>query len=286
MIPHIIKASSISLFPVGEAPITISSEHMNFGAVRDALRNGDYEDAVDLARVDTFLAKISGGDVTVTEDGVTYKGLPLNGYLSRKMMQFFNEGAPIEHYCLFLSNLQANPSMVSREELYQFLEVADLPITEDGCFLAYKAVRSDFKDKYSGKFDNSPGAVHVMERRDVDDNRDRTCSYGFHAAAYEYAKNFLGYGNDRMVVVKINPKDVVSVPSDYNNQKLRCCRYEVLYEVPGAADVLKGKAHVDSPDFTVVATTTPQEYFWGNIWNDDDVDEDDDDTIEDSNYNY
>jgi len=85
----------------------------------------------------------------------------------------------------------SNPSMTSRNELFLFLEAANLPITEDGCFLAYKAVTSDFKDKHSRKFDNSPGVTLEMPRRDVDDNREQTCSYGFHAAAYEYAKGFI-----------------------------------------------------------------------------------------------
>lgn len=275
MIPHIIKTTSISLFPAGEAPIIIDGGHPNFEAVREALAEGRDEDAVELARIDLLLAKVSGGDVEVTDAGVSYKGMPINGYLTEKLLQFFDEGLPIEHYCLFLSNLMANPSMVSREELYLFLEGADLPITEDGCFLAYKAVRGDFKDKYSGKFDNSPGVTHSMERREVDDNRNRTCSYGFHAAAYEYAKNFLSSGGDKMVAVKIDPKDVVSVPADYRNQKLRCCKYTVLYEVPGAADIFKGRAHVSAPAKDAGAEASqlsPVNMFWGAIWSDDEDD--------------
>ena len=34
------------------------------------------------------------------------------------------------------------------------------------------------------------------------------------------------------MVIKINPRDVVSIPYDYNNEKMRCCRYEVIGEVP------------------------------------------------------
>jgi hypothetical protein len=41
----------------------------------------------------------------------------------------------------------------------------------------------------------------------------------------EYAK---GYSGDILVEVIISPKDVVSVPIDYNNQKMRVCRYKVL----------------------------------------------------------
>jgi len=86
-----------------------------------------------------------------------------------------------------------------------------------------------------------------MSRHDVDDDRSKTCSYGFHAAAYEYARGFMS-GDDKMVAVKIDPANVVSVPSDYGNQKLRCTRYEVMFEVPGAADIFKGKSFFDMPN--------------------------------------
>lgn len=247
MIPYILKTETISLFPAGAAPITIHKDHMNFHAVRTAIIEGRFDDAVAMASVSSFVNHITAGAVQVGEDGVTFNGVPVTSYLANKMTQFFSEGLDISHYCKFLENLMNNPSMVSREELYLFLEAADLPITDDGCFIAYKAVRADFRDIHSGKFDNSPGQVLSMPRRDVDDNRERTCSYGFHAAAYQYAHNFMF--NGRLVAVKINPADVVSVPSDYNNQKLRTCKYEVLHEVEGAVDMYTGQAFINTaPD--------------------------------------
>lgn len=247
MIPYILKTETISLFPAGAAPITIHKDHINFGAVRDAIVEGRFDDAVTMASVKSFINHMTSGAVQVSEDGVSFNGVPVTSYLANKMTQFFNEGLPISHYCRFLENLMNNPSMVSREELYLFLEAADLPITEDGCFIAYKAVRADFRDIHSGKFDNSPGQVLSMPRRDVDDNRQRVCSYGFHAAAYDYARTFMGCG--RLVAVKINPADVVSVPSDHNNQKLRVCKYEVLHEIKGAMDEYTGRTFVNTaPD--------------------------------------
>lgn len=263
MVPFILKSNSVSLFPAGQAPLLIDSEHVNFEAVVEAIRSGDFDAAVELASVTNFIKTVSMGVVTITEQGVTYKGEPLTGYLVNKMVVFFNQGLPVEHYCTFLSNLMANPSMTARKELYNFLEAADLPITEDGCFLAYKAVRSDFKDIHSGKFDNSPGMRHVMDRAEVDDDRTRTCSYGFHAAAYEYAKNFMR-AHGKMVAVKINPADVVSIPADYNNQKLRCSDYTVMFEVPGASDIFKDKAFMSS-NADAVAAEPAQSFFWGSF---------------------
>jgi hypothetical protein len=268
MIPFILKSNSVSLFPAGQAPILIDADHVNFRAVVEAVRSGDFDAAVELASVTNFLKAVSGGMVSVTADGVTYKGEPITGYLASKMVAFFNDGLPVEHYCTFLSNLMANPSMTARKELYSFLEAADLPITEDGCFLAYKAVRFDYMDIHSGKFDNSPGKRHVMVRAEVDDDRTRTCSYGFHAAAYEYAKNFMTF-EGKMVAVKINPADVVSIPADYDNQKLRCCDYTVMFEVPGAADIFKDKAFMDTTA-PLTSEQPPQSFFWG-VFNDEDL---------------
>ncbi len=263
MIPFILKASSISLFPPGAAPILIDASHVNFVAVRDAIVAQDFDTAVALASVPAFVTHAVGPDVTINDTGVFYKGQQISSYLADKMLSFFRDGLPVAHYGLFLSNLMANPSRTSVQELFLFLEAADLPITEDGCFLAYKAVRSDFKDKHTGTFDNSPGtSVPRMERNQVDDNRDRTCSYGYHAAAYEYARGFMG-GNGRLVAVKINPADVVSIPSDYGNQKLRCTYYEVLFEVPDAGDVFKDKSYVPSDfDYDMVADEDDADIFW------------------------
>jgi hypothetical protein len=262
MIPYILKSSSISLFPFGAAPILIDASHINFTAVRDAIMANDFDTAVALASVPAFVTHAVGPDVTINDDGVFYKGQPITSYLADKMLNFFRDGLPVAHYGLFLSNLMSNPSRTSVRELFLFLEAADLPITEDGCFLAYKAVRSDFKDKHTGTFDNSPGAcVPRMERNQVDDNRERTCSYGYHAAAYEYARNFMS-GGGRLVAVKINPADVVSIPSDYDNQKLRCTYYEVLFEVPNAGDVFKGKSYATTDTAGMVADEDDADIFW------------------------
>src|SRR6185369_2283184 len=107
-------------------------------------------------------------------------------------------------------------------------------LTEDGCFIGYRGVTEDFKDKHTKQFDNSPGAKCSMERTLVDDNPDNTCSSGLHIGGYEYAKDFASGG--KLVLVKVNPKDVVAVPNDYNGQKMRVCAFEVISEV---TDIIK-----------------------------------------------
>jgi acyl carrier protein len=64
----------------------------------------------------------------------------------------------------------------------------------------------------------------------VDDVADNHCSYGLHFCSQSYLQKF---GGDRIVILKINPRDVVSIPTDYNHAKGRCCRYEVIGELAG-----------------------------------------------------
>ena len=144
--------------------------------------------------------------------------------LNARIIEFRREGLPFKHLLKFWDNLKANPSYRSREQLFKFLEHNGHPLTEDGCFIAYRGVTEDFKDKHTGKFDNSPGAVCEMPRSEVDDDPTRTCSAGLHAAAWGYAANWSG----TRVEVKINPKDVVAVPVDYNGEKMRICKFEVI----------------------------------------------------------
>ena len=108
------------------------------------------------------------------------------------------------------------------------VEKNNLPITADGHFLAYKKVRGDFKDCHTGTMDNSVGKIVEMERNQVDDNANQTCSTGLHFCSQNYLNHF---GGERTMILKINPADVVSIPTDYDFSKGRACRYEVIGEL-------------------------------------------------------
>ena len=119
-----------------------------------------------------------------------------------------------------------NPSRRAVNELYAFLEHKAMPLTPDGNFLAYKGVREDYTDWHSGKFSNKVGDVNEMIRNKVCDDANIGCSHGFHAGSLDYAR---GYGNGgHLMVVEIDPRDVVSVPLDCEQQKLRTAKYKVV----------------------------------------------------------
>lgn len=133
----------------------------------------------------------------------------------------------MEPYARFLTKIQANPDNGSMSQVFDFIGNTRLSITPDGNLLAYKAVRSNFKDKYSGKIDNSVGQLVQMSRSQISSDRDMHCHYGLHAGSWEYAAEWFGSYGDRLIIVEIDPKDIVCVPNDHSFGKLRCCRYRV-----------------------------------------------------------
>lgn len=201
-------------------------------------------------RLETY----SKGNFVVQDGAIMVNGMAAPAALSSKILRFMNEGLPYKPLIKFAENLMQNPSFRSVNELFQFLEKNDHPITEDGCFIAYKKVREDFKDVHSGKFDNSPGQVVSMARNQVNEDSNQTCSYGLHVANWEYAVNF--YGGGVMLEVEVNPADVVAVPSDYNQSKMRVCKYKVLGVVDRehSSDVALRIVHDEGPEPEVDVT--------------------------------
>lgn len=207
---------------------TISSTHLSFQKVIDAIKAQDWDTVRDKIEAKKVILKYGQGNVTVEGSTLSWKGKPMHNALATRMVSMLEEGFPIEPMVLFMENMQRNPSFRSIAELYEFLEKNNLPITPDGHFLAYKKVRDNYFDVHSNTMDNSIGNVVKMPRNEVDDNSDRTCSSGLHFCSQEYLAHF---GGERTVIVKINPRDVVSFPRDYNNSKGRACRYEVVGEL-------------------------------------------------------
>ena len=209
-------------------------DHINYKMILERLPTATADELLEIVDIQKAVAIFSDGLVDIKEGKVFYDGDEVHGSISKRILEFMSKGLPFQPLVNFLNNLMDNPSMQSQKELYDFLEHENLAITSDGHFLAYKAVRNDFKDKYRGTFDNSIGNVVTMQRAKVDDDRGRGCSNGLHAGALNYVANYGSVdAGDRIVIVKINPRDVVSVPTDCNCEKLRTCRYEVVAEYEG-----------------------------------------------------
>jgi hypothetical protein len=114
--------------------------------------------------------------------------------------------------------------MRSVEQLWNFLQHSNIPLTTNGTFYAYKGVKSDYKDAHSGTIDNSPGAVNKMPRNKISDDPQKDCHFGFHVGALEYARGF----SSLVVVCEVDPEHVVCVPYHLSSQKMRVCEYKVV----------------------------------------------------------
>lgn len=192
----------------------------------DAIKQKKYEEIPELVSVSKRIEKFSNGQFTVNEGQVYVNGVLAPPVLGDKIVKFSNEGLPFEPLVKFAERLQKNPSFRAVNELFQFLEKNDHPITDTGCFIAYKKVRDDFKDVHSGTMDNSVGNVVSLPRNQVNEDPNQTCSYGLHVANWNYASNF--YAGGVMLEVEVDPAHVVAVPVDYNQSKMRVCEYKVL----------------------------------------------------------
>lgn len=244
--PYLIQGSNIVVV-IDNTPHTINKSHITYDKLKEAIKAADWEAVRELVNPKEVVLKYAEGFVKINGDQFTWMGKPMHNALSRKMIEMLKDGFPVTPLVRFMERLMDNPSKRAVDELYGFLEKGNLPITPDGYFLAYKKVRDDYTDCHTGTMDNSVGKIVSMPRNEVDDDKDRTCSAGLHFCSQEYLSHF---GGARTVILKINPKDVVSIPSDYNDSKGRACRYEVI----GELTVDPGKAFVKPVQETAVGS--------------------------------
>ena len=210
---------------------TIDTDHPKYKQALEAVRSKDWNGFVNLVNISQQVQSyFDGTEVEIKDGSINYHGQVIHNTLTKRILSFMREGLPHEPLLNFFKNLMDNPSKRAVDELYDFLEAGELPITEDGHFLAFKNVRSNYLDIHSGKFDNSVGKVCEMPRNGVDEDKERTCSYGLHFCSIAYLPHFSDGENGKTMIVKINPKDVVAIPADYQNTKGRTCRYEVVAE--------------------------------------------------------
>jgi hypothetical protein len=230
---------------------SINSGNLLFSKALDAYKADDWDAFIACVnpeiRLKSLYASYEGIEV---KDGNLYVfGDPVHSTLATRVISFLEHGLDCVHLFKFILKLNLNPSKRAVDELYTFLEHRALPITDNGNFLAYKAVRADYTDKHTGKFLNTVDAVLEMPRNKVDDDKNVGCSYGFHAGTVEYAKDFMNR-DGHLMIVEINPADVVSIPTDCQFQKLRTSKYKVVgeYEIDLTDPLYASRFETDQDD--------------------------------------
>lgn len=233
-------ATGLSLV-INSQPYTVESDHPNYSSIVDALRASNWEAIPDLITVTHALKTWTDetsteSDLEIDVDGgvILFKGEEVRGVIANRILDMYIDGFDVTPMAKFLANLYANPSNKAVEQLYGWMEANGITITEDGYLLAFKRVRNDYTSFFDGTTDNTIGTTPELPRNKVDDRSDVTCSHGLHFCSHAYLPHYNG-GQGRVLLLKINPADVVSIPNDYNNAKGRACKYLILDELQGDA---------------------------------------------------
>ncbi len=238
----------------GEANLTVvhdnemyvaTDTHPNFARIVAGLATGD-ESVIELFDVQKTAQKRFerlSERVTVANGRVYLDGEETDNALTQQVINFVDQGVEdFKPLVEFFEKVQTNPNSHSREQLYRWLKDRNITITDSGNFIAYKGVRTVREGdevkytsisrgkaisggvEYDGQIPNPLGAIVEMPRGDVQHDPSVGCHTGLHAGTWNYAS---GFAQGAVLTVEINPRDVVSVPTDCSDQKLRVCRYVV-----------------------------------------------------------
>jgi len=241
----IITDSTITLISE-TGPSVVGKTHPNFYKIKKALLQKNFLEVENMLDVKDGYKEFSNGRIAVDGDNLIYDGAIIHNVLTQRIVEMIHNGDEATPMLNFLVNLMDNPSEGSIDQLYTFLEHENLPITEDGCFLAYKAINRDYTDKYTGKISNKVGDKVKMPYEEVTADPTKHCSSGLHCGSIDYVRSYGNFkidetGNhvgDRLVTVKVNPSAVVSVPEDSDRQKVRVYRYVVHEEIENPYDLV------------------------------------------------
>lgn len=223
-----------------------TDSHPNFERIQEMCQAGDTSVVAffDLSHTAQERFRRLSERVSVANGKIYLDGEEVNNALTEQVVRFINEGVEdFEPLVMFFEKVQTNPNPHSREQLYRWLADRNFTINADGNILAYKGVETFATEDgtgyrsvasgtaivdgvtHTGKIPNPIGAVVEMARSSVQHDPSVGCHTGLHAATWNYAKD---WSQGAVLTVEINPRDVVSVPTDCGDQKMRVCRYTVV----------------------------------------------------------
>jgi hypothetical protein len=260
-------------FPAGDAVVTIPDTHPNYKRILHALVEGN--DPTKYINIFAALEELASDRVIVSNGIVLFDGEPVHDALSRTILRYTSEGRDTDNLVRFLERVNANPSRRSREQLWEWVQAADLHVDEDGCIVGWKSVQrvagepievfdpanpeadedgtvyiptESYRShstgtawvngvQHDGQIPYAIGDVVTIPRELVQDDPTVACSHGLHVGSFEYASTF--HRGSPVMEVKVAPEHVVSVPRDSSCQKLRCEEFTVL-----------GVQEIPTPDLT------------------------------------
>lgn len=222
-----------------------TNAHPNYERIREMCEGGDANvvNFFDASQVVQERFERLSERVSISSGVIYFDGEAVDNALTQQVVRFINDG--VEDFAplvAFFENVQNNPNEHSREQLYRWLRDRDFSINSSGNIVAYKGVKvrgsgEDIRyesishgraivdgEVFNGAIPNHIGAIVEMPRGDVEHDPGVGCHVGLHAGTWDYASSF---AQGAVLTVEINPRDVVSVPTDCQDQKMRVCRYTV-----------------------------------------------------------
>ena len=241
---HIKSNSNEWTVTLGGQPFIFDHTHPRYAGLVECVHSEDADEFVNLFNTGHQVEDWSEGDFEFRDGFLYFEDEQIATDPTNRIIECIAGGFPHRFMLNYLTNLYDNVSERAVQESYKWTSHKGLPITEDGMMVGYKGVRphvgetinvkngelkdGDLVDIYTGKtFRNNVGDKCSMKRRQVCDDHTQGCSSGLHVGTYEYACNWAG-NSGVVVLVKFNPANIVSVPSDCEHSKLRVSEYEVI----------------------------------------------------------
>jgi len=240
--------SNIAVVVDGEL-FNADDQHPLFDSIVDAARAGD-ESVVDLFDASRRVAQVFAdltGRVSVKNSRVFFDGEAIDDVFEQQIVDFVEAGTDDwQPLVKFLEKVYGETDGHTRANLTRWLKsVGSFTINDDGDIVGYKGVTRDLGSIHhgpavvdgvsvNGSVPNQPGSVIEMQRAKVEANPAVACSVGLHVGTWEYASSF----GETVLQVTVHPRDVVSVPTDCNGQKMRVARYKVEKIINGKHDDL------------------------------------------------
>lgn len=223
--------------------LVADENHPNIKAILDKVTSQD-----ESALVELFDATVAAAvrfeplseTISVANGRVYVDGDEIDDVYAEQIVRFIREGHDFNPLVKFLEKVYTNNNEHTRKNLSRWLSATGgFTIDDDGDIRGYKGLKSDFGSIHhgpaivdgvsvNGSVPNKVGSVIEMARSMVQHNPSVGCSTGLHVGTWGYAQ---GFSQGAVAEVKVNPRDVVSVPTDCNDSKMRVSRYKVVRAV-------------------------------------------------------
>ena len=259
MLTHIKDAKNHWTVVVGNQSYQFDHTHPEYDNLRSCVMEGQQDEFLELIDTASVIEDWSEGNFEMRDGFLFYEDEQVASQPTQRVCDLIKGGHDHKPMLNYLDKLYQNVSNRAVMESYDWCSHKGLPITPDGMLVGYKGVavytgedttdkmgniitEGDLVDKYTGSsFRNNTMDTPSMNRRKVSDDCTQGCAAGLHVGTYEYANSWAGNGG-KVVLVKFDPADIVSVPTDCQHQKMRVSGYTVIGI---ARDIIEEAVYMD-----------------------------------------